>query len=91
MDSRSLPQNKALFGSYQGLKFHLHKTGDETWQTWCHLTQNLMIIPKPLRLAKEAISVGHKMAEKLMARHRYAPPWSCTVRRLAARPPATTN
>ena len=60
---RSLPQNKVLFGSNQGsvcTREHANFSGDETWKTWCQLTQNFMKIPKWLRSTGQATGVGWK-------------------------------
>ena len=53
--------------------------GDKTWQTWCHLAQNLMRIPKPSRSIGKATRVGRKMAKTIAATRAHAPPAACVA------------
>ena len=55
---------------------------DETWQTWCHLAQNLRRIPKPLRLVREAARVGwkvHGLLVPLATMLLRPPPFGCEI------------
>ena len=65
-------------------------SGDETWQTWCHLAQNFIRIPKLSISAREAPGVGRKMTGKLIARLLQASSWGHVTCCLAARPPTST-
>ena len=95
MNSGSLPQNKARLAQIK--VWSLICTGkcanffdDETWQTRCHLTQNLMRIPKLSRSVGETVEVGWKMAEKFTTQTLHAPPWGPLGCHLAAKPPVSS-